>query len=219
MQEPEKNRERLSALVDGQLCGEEFAHTVEWLDRDDDARLTWDAFHLVGEVLRSGEAMVRTRDTGFVRRVSFRLQQEPSHGFNWDAIDSIVIDRVCTGGEGVSVSNDTAANDSTFRWKLLAGVASMALVSVIGWQAVSDWGAQTVEPKFAQGPVQVQVPLQTARSDFIPQQAVVAGEPQVMLRDEQLDALLAAHRQFGGMSALQVPTGFIRNATFEGANR
>lgn len=36
-----------------------------------------------------------------------------------------------------------------------------------------------------------------------------------MIRDPHIDALLAAHRQFGGTSALQAPTGFLRNATFE----
>jgi sigma-E factor negative regulatory protein RseA len=41
------------------------------------------------------------------------------------------------------------------------------------------------------------------------------GAAPVMIRDPQLDALLAAHRQFGGTSALQMPTGFLRNATFE----
>jgi sigma-E factor negative regulatory protein RseA len=40
-----------------------------------------------------------------------------------------------------------------------------------------------------------------------------------MIRDAELDALLAAHRQFGGTSAFQVPTGFLRNATFEGGGR
>jgi sigma-E factor negative regulatory protein RseA len=30
---------------------------------------------------------------------------------------------------------------------------------------------------------------------------------------------MAAHRQFGGASALQMPAGFLRNATFEGPAR
>ena len=38
MQETEQNRELISALVDGQLRGEEFARTVEWLGEEDDAR-------------------------------------------------------------------------------------------------------------------------------------------------------------------------------------
>jgi len=41
----------------------------------------------------------------------------------------------------------------------------------------------------------------------------------VMLRDPQLDALLAAHRQHGGVTALQMPAGFLRNATFNEASR
>jgi sigma-E factor negative regulatory protein RseA len=40
-----------------------------------------------------------------------------------------------------------------------------------------------------------------------------------MMRDPRLDALLAAHKQFGATSALQTPAGFLRNATFEGAAR
>jgi sigma-E factor negative regulatory protein RseA len=45
---------------------------------------------------------------------------------------------------------------------------------------------------------------------------VAAG---VILRDPQLDAFLQAHRDAGGPSALQMPAGFLRNATFEGPAR
>ncbi len=45
------------------------------------------------------------------------------------------------------------------------------------------------------------------------------AEPPVMLRDPRLDELLAAHRQFGGTSALQMASGFLRNATFEPPGR
>jgi len=38
-----------------------------------------------------------------------------------------------------------------------------------------------------------------------------------MLRDARLDALLEAHQQAGGGS--QMPSGFLRNATFEGPAR
>ena len=40
--------------------------------------------------------------------------------------------------------------------------------------------------------------------------------PAVLIRDPRLDAYLAAHQQFGGSSALGVPSGFLRNATHEG---
>jgi sigma-E factor negative regulatory protein RseA len=51
------------------------------------------------------------------------------------------------------------------------------------------------------------------------QGAALAQAPQVMLRDARLDALMAAHKQFGGTSALQMPAGFLRNATFDGSER
>jgi sigma-E factor negative regulatory protein RseA len=38
---------------------------------------------------------------------------------------------------------------------------------------------------------------------------------QVMLRDPRLDELVAAHRQYHGATNLQMPAGFLRNATFD----
>lgn len=40
-----------------------------------------------------------------------------------------------------------------------------------------------------------------------------------MIRDPRLDELLAAHRQYGNTTALQMPAGFLRNATFEAPRR
>ena len=50
--------------------------------------------------------------------------------------------------------------------------------------------------------------------------AVVDAEgQQVMIRDPRLDELLAAHKQFGSTSTLQMPAGFLRNATFDSPSR
>jgi len=38
----------------------------------------------------------------------------------------------------------------------------------------------------------------------------------LLVRDARLDAYLAAHKQFGGSSALGLPSGFLRAATREG---
>jgi sigma-E factor negative regulatory protein RseA len=92
-----------------------------------------------------------------------------------------------------------AAND--WRWKLVAGVASFTAVAAIGWNM---WGATgTGQPQLAAAPAVV----------------VPAAGTATMIRDPQLDKLLAAHRQFGGAGALQTPSGFLRNATFEGPAR
>ena len=41
------------------------------------------------------------------------------------------------------------------------------------------------------------------------------SEQGTIVRDARMQELLAAHKQAGGASALQVPSGFLRNATFE----
>lgn len=211
MQEIHKNRELVSALADGQLREEEFAHAVESVCESEDLRMSWHAYHLVGDVLRSGEAMAGAHDAAFVQRLKQSLQQESRHAPGVIATDLIANDALLTGARHQNRSEHLAANDSRFRWKLLAGLASLAAVSVIGWQASTGWGDQHGAGQLAQ--------VQPGQPEVALRQVVAAGESQVMIRDPQLDALLAAHKQFGGTSALQMPAGFLRNATFEGADR
>jgi sigma-E factor negative regulatory protein RseA len=62
--------------------------------------------------------------------------------------------------------------------------------------------------------------LSVPPSQVVPVALVTAdGASALMIRDPQLDALLAAHRQMGGTTALQMPSGFLRNATFEEGKR
>lgn len=211
MQEAVNNRELVSALVDGELSGAEFARTVEWTGDAEDGRLTWHAYHVVGDVLRSGEAMASDGDAAFMQRLKLGLQQEAPIVPSVNTTDLIAYSAVSTWSRGLKRSRDEGANDAVFRRKLLAGVALLAVVSVIGWQAVGGWGDQREADQLAQ--------VQTGKTDPAMLQAVADDAPQVMIRDPQLDALLAAHRQFGGTSALQMPAGFLRNATFEGAAR
>lgn len=207
MQDADKNHELISALVDGQLRGEEFARTVEWLSEAAEAQSTWHTYHVLGEVLRSGEGGVSAGDTAFMQRLKQGLQAEASGPSRVVAIDLITADAMPTRALGLNDAKYRGANDSRFRWKLLAGVASLAAVSLIGWQLVFHGGPQQGLPQLAQVPVPVGA------------SAVAGAETAVMIRDPQLDALLAAHRQFGGTSALQMPAGFLRNATFEGTPR
>ena len=92
-----------------------------------------------------------------------------------------------------------ASNDSSFRWKLVAGVASLAAVSAMAWNA-SVFLAPSALPQLAQGAAP---------------QIVLTSAQGPMVRDARLDELLAAHRQFGVASALQESSGFLRNAAFE----
>jgi len=104
-----------------------------------------------------------------------------------------------------------AANDGAFRWKMVAGVASVAAFAAVGWSVL----ATGASPAFTT-PAQLAIsPQQSGDSVTV----LTRAEPGVMIRDPKLDELLAAHRQFGGASALQSSAGFLRSATFEGPAR
>lgn len=215
MQETDKNRELVSALVDGQLRGQEFASTVEWLGQDEEARLSWHAYHLVGDVLRSGETMVSARDAAFLGDLKHRLRHEMPLAPDLQAANGVVAHPLSADAAALRRSERPVANDASARWKLLAGLASLVAVVLIGWQVAGGFDDRRGTPQLAQ------LPTQSGQPEVaLPQTVTAQGEPvPVMLRDPQLDALLAAHRQSAGTPALQMSAGFLRNATFEGASR
>jgi sigma-E factor negative regulatory protein RseA len=188
-----QTHELISALADGQLRGDAFARGIEAAAFDPAALEAWHTYHLIGEVLRSGELAVGTMPTAFLSRLQLRLQQEQLLGAASQQ-----------PARKESAPRQEAANDSSFRWKLVAGFASLAAVAAIGWTVVGSLAGKPEQGQLAAGA----------------SGTVLAGtERGPMIRDPQLDEFLAAHRQLGGASALQMPAGFLRNATFEGPNR
>jgi sigma-E factor negative regulatory protein RseA len=186
--------ELVSALADSQLTGEEFARGVEWVTRDVSAREAWQCYHLIGDVLRSSDLAGGTKPERFLSRLQERLVQESLQAK----------DQMASPLEVHRIAPTEPANDASFRWKLVAGLASVTAVAAIGWTVVS---ALSLKPEQAQ--------LASAPSTTI----IAGSERGPMIRDPRLDELLAAHRQLGGAPALPMPAGFLRNATFEGAGR
>jgi sigma-E factor negative regulatory protein RseA len=62
-------QELISALADGHLQGDAFAQAVDAVAADPKARASWCAYHVVGEVLRSGRATVGTPPEAFLSRL------------------------------------------------------------------------------------------------------------------------------------------------------
>ena len=224
MMDKQNQRECVSALADGQLHADACAQAVERVCNDEDAQATWQLYHLVGDVLRSGE--LARRDTGgaFAAGVLARLQQEDAlagggRPARVNAIESIAVTEDTAGAKPVFDIKKEAANTAVFRWKMVAGFASLAAVAAIGWNSASMLGSTPVGGQLAQAPVAAQPSLVAVAA---PQQLVAQaanGAAPVMLRDPRLDEFLAAHKQLGGSSALQMPAGFLRNATFDGPAR
>lgn len=208
-------QDALSALADGQLRGAAFAQAVELVEQDADARATWHAYHVVGDVLRSGELAVCSDDQAFLARFQSRLAQEPVLT-TVTAANLIAIDAYKAGAEAHLYAEahvpKEASNESFFAWKLVAGLASVVAVVAVSWGVLSGSGTAPAAPQLAQANTQGSTQVQQAVT-------LADGAPQVMLRDARLDELMAEHKQFGGTSALQMPAGFLRNATFESPAR
>jgi sigma-E factor negative regulatory protein RseA len=183
----------MSALADGGLHGEEFAQALAACERDPALLARWDDYHLIGDVLRSPDLLAARTPSVFLMRLQSRLAQEEIQPVA--QTDALPPSSVTLFGV-----TQAAANDSVFRWKMLAGVASMAAVAVMIWTVAvptSSTGSQIAQ--------------NSASTDSV----LVASPQGVIVRDARLDELLAAHKQVGGSSALQMPSGFLRNATFE----
>ncbi len=183
------DQERISALADGQLRGEDAAFAVQAAACDAQGRQTWLAYQAIGEVLRQGRPDGGTPPELFLSRLQEKLRQEAP------------LARPAPAPELVAVPVRPAAND--WLWKTVAGLASVAAVAAVAWNVGGP--AANVQPQLAAAPANV-VPVADARTV-------------TMIRDPRLDQLLAAHRQLGGANALQAPSGFLRNATFEGPAR
>ena len=191
--------EAVSALVDGELSNEELDQLLSetgavWMEE-------WRAYHLIGDVMRGANAAepVRSNPAHFAMIITRRLREE----------DFKVQPRFHN-----EIGRDSvAANDAVFRWKLMAGLASVAAVVAIAWASVGN-------ALFQEGSAS-QLALSSPSVDATaPQSVMVQTSQGKVLRDVRLEQLLAEHRQYGGMSAFQSPTGFLRNATYDaGASR
>ena len=182
--------ECLSALADGELGKDECVAVLQACQQDDVALAGWNNYHLIGEALRSPVPAMRGVDVAFLARLNQRVALEPIFGASPGS------------GGGTRDTAKPASNDANFRWKLVAGFATLFAVLAVAWNAT---GLETpaAGPQIAQG------------AGVAVQQVVVASSQGPMVRNARLEELLAAHKQLGGSSALQVPSGFLRNATFE----
>lgn len=200
--------ELISALVDGELTGDEFESSIALVTRSRGGLSTWHAYHMVGEVLRGQNALTPVSPEAFVARFRNQLEQENVHRTSALA-QPVMVSR------GDQSSQQDGANDAIWRWKLLAGAASLAAVATIGWHVAGAQPGAGAEVTMGVVP-QVAAAIPISGGDG---RAAVQEAQAVMLRDARLDELMAAHKQFGGTSALQKPAGFLRNATFDGPAR
>jgi len=203
--------QRVSLWMDGEAGAAELDAVLGALDADQDLALAWASYHVIGEALRQElPERLGAGPSAFLAQVRERLAAEA---------DAPAVEVAASSAVRVqSIVRGRAANDALFRWKMAAGVASLAAVMAVAWGVLGSMSFGTdAGEQLAAAPAGNVV----AVSEAVPQSAapstVVVQTPQgTIVRDARLMRLLAEHRQYG-MSALQMPAGFLRNATHDGA--
>jgi sigma-E factor negative regulatory protein RseA len=208
----------LSALIDGELDVAHVDGLLATVHSETEALANWHSYLVIGDVLRGARVVTTAQSPGdFLAGIRGRLQSEgtpltlPTSG----GLTPVHAPRAVP-------MRAPAANDSLFRWKLVAGFASLAAVMAVSWSVLSGVpsGAGGASPQLAAAPATAPIPASTVETVAAPSTAVVVHTGQgPLIRDARLEELLAEHRQNAGMSALQMPTGFIRNATYDAAGR
>lgn len=195
----------VSALADGQVQADAMARVVASVGRSDRARAAWHSYHVIGEALRGNDLVDCPDDQIFLSRMRARLERLGPPSADVEFRPSLATAPTTVAAAGLARSS---ANDAASRWKWLAAAATVAAVTLVGWNLLPVGAAPGAAVQLAES------------GNSVGSVNPVSGpgapvEPQVMLRDPRLDELLAAHRQYGGASALQTAAGFLRNATFE----
>jgi sigma-E factor negative regulatory protein RseA len=195
--------EWLSALFDGECT---MPQVEALLTRGDAAadRATWDAYRCIGQALRAQAAAHGGADPAFVRAVMARVAHETGETL----VEASSVSEAATPG-AVS-ARMPAANDAVFRWKVVAGVAAVAAAVAIVWGSGGLPGAPEGGAQWARN-TQDNAPAPTVVSA----PAVPASASSGVVRDPQIEELMAAHRQWGGASALQTSAGFLRAASYD----
>lgn len=141
-------KDRISALMDGELDERGAAQAIEALCRDREARAVWGSYHLIGDAMRD----CRLLSAGFAARVGERLSGEPA------------------------VLAPRRAAPEQRRWRALSVAASFAAVALVGWlffapqttdEPVAVAKAPAAVPALAQPPSPAIMPLPSAADDYL----------------------------------------------------
>jgi sigma-E factor negative regulatory protein RseA len=176
----------LSAIADGEADATELDRgCAAWAAADDnDTRRRWHAYHLIGDVLRSGDlAHPPGRDRDFLRRLSLRLDQEPAVLAPAPLVAAVPTRRRPTWALPAA---------------LAAGVMALATVLVV---SLGPAGGGASAPGLAAAPA---APLLVAAPAVAPEAAAPGGR---VVRDAQLDRYLRAHRDYATALPGSLPGG------------
>ena len=201
----EHEAEQLSALADGELGVNDVARACANWRAGSSAQATWHAYHLIGDVLRSDDLASSPRtDRAMLEKLRERLAGEPVVLAPGSTLARAVVDR---------------PRRNPWPWAALsAGAAGFAAVAgvliVLGGTSIDS---RTVKIDLSDAALPANS-AEAASRPFAQTLRPVFADGR-LVRDARLDQYLEAHKHFSGVSALGVPSTFLRGATSDATNR
>ena len=200
-------RQWLSDLADGRLDDQDLAGACRRWAEHDDARRTWYAYHLIGDVLRSDDlARPAAADAAFLEALRQRLADEP-----------VVL-------APAPVAPPPARPRGRRQLWLVPMAAAAGFVAVTGvmvvLQQATPGGNGFDAPQMAATPPlppAARATLASTSGGVVPAAAGVAPvtvQRGQMLRDARIDEYLRAHREVLMGSPAALPGGAVRTVEF-----
>jgi sigma-E factor negative regulatory protein RseA len=191
-------QEQWSALHDGQLAGVDARALVRASLTDERLMQQWRSMSAIGQVMRAQAhqpTLPRSLPAQTAASQSTPVQNAPVQN-----------------APGI----DTRASANDGRWRMLAGLATLAAVGALVWGllggAGGSWvGQDQILASSPAGAAKASVTLVNTNNGL--SRVQIAGQEATMIRNPRLDEFLAAHKQFGGVSALQQPAGSLRSVS------
>lgn len=210
--DPDAPRQWLSDLADGRLEAHALADACGRWESDVEARRTWHAYQLIGDVLRSDDlARPASGDAAFLQALRQRLADEP-----------VVLAPSPTPLPAASERRPPARARGHRPLWLVPMAAAAGFVAVAGVMVVLQsvpGGNGFDAPQMAATPPAAVNVRAAAPGWVVPAGApgtapVAAGQ---MLRDARVDEYLRAHREVLMGSPAALPGGAVRTVDFESA--
>lgn len=203
------SRRILSALADGDATDGESARAFQAWREDEDARCTWHAYQLIGDVMRSDDlAAEPAADESFLVALRARLATEPVV-LAPSAEEPVAAPVVALP----AAANARAAGWARGRWQAPMAMAAGFLAVIGGISIVRPFGHAGSDASLALATSPAHVTAAASSSPVGAMAGVVATSAQTKADADQLAPYLAAHRQSTMNGAFQMPGGDIRNVS------
>ncbi len=202
-------QEQISAFADGEIADSHVELALAAL-RQQKGRVTWDAYHQIGDVLRS-EEMAFGLSPDFATRMAARLDAEPT----------IVAPRVSQAmtEQRQAASAEMVMSKSLIKRFALPGAAAAAVATfalIAGPQLMVAFSSGGAKSPMVAVSNQTETPaIRTASAPAIPNgmvATVAVQQENGVLRDPRIDDYLLAHQRFS--PSVFSTAQYARSATF-----